>query len=118
MRAYSKRSTSLKRNIRKKFNLSKRKSLKKSLRKKQIRKRKSIKRGGSRKLKSKRSKQLGGYQTAQVACSNSNSTVDGNKNLFESSFSIESNTNNNNTAPPTCSFVGVNSSGTTAYSCL
>jgi len=115
MRAYSKRRT-YKGNIRKKLNLSKRKSLKKSLRKKQIRKRKSIKRGGSRKLKSKRSKQRGGYQTSQVACSNS--TVDGNKNLFESSFYIEGNTNNNNTAPPTCSYVGVNSSGTTAYSCV
>ena len=117
MRANSKRRTSLKRKIQKKLNLSKRKSLRKTLRK-QIKKRQSIKRGGRRKLKSKRSKQRGGYQTSQVVCSNSNSATDSNKNIFESSFSTEGITNNNNTSPPTCSFVGVNSSGKTAYVCV
>ena len=115
MRAYSKRRTTSKKSIRKKFNVSKRKSSRKT-----FRKRYSKKRGGSRRLKSKskskRSKQFGGYQSAQVACANSNS-VNSNKNLFESSFSIES-PNQNNTAPPTCSYVGVNNSGTTAYSCV
>lgn len=97
--------------------MSKRKSLKKTQRKKQIRKKISCKRGGARKFKSrvKCSKQRGGYQTAQVACANSN--VNNNKNLFESSFSIDT-TSSNNTAPPTCNLIGVNDSGTSAYSCV
>lgn len=117
MGAYSRRKTSLRRNIRKKNNMTNRKSLKKTFRKK----RKSIKKGGFRKSKtkskSKRSRQRGGYQTTQVGCANSNVNVNSNKNLFEMSFSIDRN-NANNTAPPTCNFVGINSSGTSAYSCV
>ena len=113
MGAYSRKRTSIRKNIRKRN----RKSLKKTQRKKQIRRKTSIKRGGARKLKSKRksSRQRGGYQTAQVACANSN--VNTNKSLFESSFSIDT-TSANNTAPPTCNLIGVNDSGTSAYSCV
>ena len=116
MGAYSRKRTSIRKNIRKRNAMSKRKSLKKTQRKKQIRRKTSIKRGGARKLKSKKrsSRQHGGYQTAQVACANSN--VNTNKSLFESSFSIDT-TSANNTAPPTCNLIGVNDSGTSAYSC-
>jgi len=128
MRANSMRRTSIKKNSRKKFYLSKRKSLKKTFRKKQIRKRKSIKKGGARKKRS--TKQKGGSQTSQAiqttqaqaqqsSCDSSTktTTIDNNKNVFLDSFSI-TNTTPNNTPPPTCNFVGENSSGTMAHSCV
>ena len=83
------------------------------------------------KKKSKRSKrrtrskrQRGGYTTPstqattpETACDN-NSPSAHNELEFKASFSKTGSANNNNTAPPTCNYIGQNVDGTKAYSCV
>ena len=127
MRAYS-------RNVRRYKTI---KSLKKKVNKGNRKKTKTLKRGGGlkflfcnkkRKSKSKRSKkysrslkrkQSGGFSTtpATISCSD-DSTQTSNKAIFDSSFNHDHSQNNgNNTAPPTCNYVGQNLEGTKAFSC-
>jgi hypothetical protein len=82
-------------------------------------KRRSSKKSKSKRTKSK-SRQRGGYVTSQASeteCNNS-SQSDNNQSIFEASFSKSNSSNSsNNTAPPTCNYIGQNVDGTKAFSC-
>ena len=72
----------------------------------------------SNRNRSLKRKQSGGFTTTPVALTCSESSTQNNKALFEASFGYNHSQNsNNNTAPPTCSYIGQNGDQTTAYSC-